>query len=120
MPRILSRIIWIPSCIAVIAMVFMFARQPLAIPAPTEMTAFTSDDKVITVKHPGNWKAHSNSIHGNTTEVWFDPVRNATFAVTADLAGSLVADIAKSGNAQMSGLLDNVPGGSQVKEKMKS
>ena len=120
MPRTLCRVIWIPSCIAVFAMVVMFARQPLALPPPTEMTAFTSEDKVISVKHPGNWKAHSNSIHGNATEVWFEPIRNASFAVNADLAGSLMADIAKSGNNMASNLLGDMPGGTQIKEKMKS
>src|SRR5262249_35146084 len=120
MSQIMSRIIWVPSAVAVFVMVVLFARQPLAIPPPTEMTPFSSEDTVISLKHPGNWKPHSNSIHGNTTEVWFDPIRNASFAVNADLAGSLMADIAKSGNNMASNIAGDVPGGQQIVEKQKS
>jgi hypothetical protein len=120
MPRALCRIIWVPSTIVVFAMIFLFARQPLAIPPPAEMADFTTEDKVISLRHPGNWKEHANSIHGNYTEVWFEPVRNSEFNVKADLAGSLMADIAKSTSASGSAILDSMPGGSEIKEKQKS
>src|SRR5207237_292292 len=74
----------------------LFARQPLALPDPTGLTSFATDDKAIAIQHPGNWKPHNNSLHDVMSELWFVPAKNCELRVSTDLAGSLMADIVKS------------------------
>ena len=90
--RTLYRLVWIPSVVSILVMGFMFSKQPLDVPEPTEMLTYRTDDKMIVVKHPGNWKATTLSMHAVVTVVTFEPSRNIRIQFTADLAGSLLAD----------------------------
>ncbi len=118
--RVLSRIVWVPSLIAILVMTFLFARHPQAIAEPSQMVSFTTDDKTITVDHPSNWRAHSNSQHDVMTEVWFLPANNSELHVSTDFAGSLMGDIARSSNNMMDNLGSMLGNGQQIEVKKKS
>ena len=111
------RILWIPSSLAVVAMVIVFARQPLVLPPPEAMTGYTTEDKMLEMQHPSNWKPHSNAVAGAATDLWFIPVRNAKIYVKADLFGSLMGDIAKGPAVDLGGAEGNLPGAEAVQKK---
>ena len=116
MSATVARLLYIPSLIASVVLVIIFARKPLTVEDPAALASFSSEDKSITVSHPSNWRAKSNSIQGQMTEVWFDPARDAKFYVSADLAGSLMADISKG--PSLGGLGDvDLPGGGAVQSR---
>src|SRR5690348_5592111 len=94
--RILYRIMWVPSLLILAGMVVAFAMQPATFPTPDALTPYTTSDKSIAIEHPGNWKAHTLSMQGISSEVRFDPAPHVRFRVVADLAGSLLADIDRS------------------------
>lgn len=102
--RTLYRLLWIPSLLAIVGMTFVFATQPLALPIPAPMKRYTTGDKSLRIEHPGNWPAHATSSHGLETEVEFKPGQNARMTVSADLTGSLTADLMKSTDASLSSL----------------
>lgn len=112
MGAILCRVIYIPSAIALIALVVMFGRQPLEVPPIGEMTPFTTEDKMLTMQHPANWKPHSNAVAGSATELWFIPMRNAEINVKGDSAGSFMADATKGPSLD----LGNTPGGEALQK----
>ncbi len=121
--QIVYRAVWVPSLIAIIAMVVIFARAPLAIPAPAEMVTYSTDDKTIVFKHPANWKPHSMSMHAVQTEAWIEPARNVNFHINSDLQGSIMADFARAGNNMASnfGSITGTGGSeSSAEEKRKS
>jgi len=94
--RAAYRIVWILSALAIFGMTFVFASQPFALPPPGPITSYTTRDKSLSLKRPGNWKGHESSMNGIETQVRFDPVRNAHLILISDLKGSLIADIEKS------------------------
>ena len=122
--RNLYRAFWVPSLVVIIGMVVMFSQQPLDVPEPTEMKRYTTGDKSLSVLHPGNWKGLATSAHAIETELTFEPARNIRIVFSADLQGSLMADMAKTpalpgmgeGTSEGTGL----PGVEEIKVKQKS
>src|SRR5262249_25003733 len=115
------RAVWIPSLIAIIAMMVTFARAPMAIPAPAEMVTYTTDDKALVLQHPSNWKPHSMSLHAVQTEAWFEPAANVKIHINADETSSIIADISRASNNMMSNLGGiSGSGGSETESKRKS
>src|SRR5438067_289984 len=102
--RAFYRVVWILSALAIAGMTAVFASQPYALPIPGPTKTYTSGDKSLRLDHPGNWKVREFSSHGIETELRVEPARSAKFVVTADLQGSLMADIVKSGNNALSSL----------------
>src|SRR5690348_14642670 len=94
--RMLYRSIYVPSIAVLGGSIFMFGRQPTSVGTPGPMVAFTTGDKAITIKHPDNWRPKPMELHDVATSIKFEPGKNFYFNIKADLAGSLMADIAKS------------------------
>lgn len=94
-PQIRYRTIWIPSAIVFLALLLIFANQPLAVPIPGPLVRYTSSDKNISLMKPSNWKATSRSSQAVISEVTFVPAQNVNYKISADLSGSLMADLAK-------------------------
>ena len=98
--RLLYRLVWIPSAFACVGMAYVFIRQPKPFPKPASLTTYTSGDKSVALKRPGNWKASFANDHGVGRGIAFEPADNVRFVVASDLAGSLMADIMKSSDTQ--------------------
>ena len=109
--RLLYRLVWIPSALACVGMGYVFLRQPKPFPKPTLMTLYTSGDKSVALKRPGNWKAQYANDHGVGRGIAFEPADNVRFVVVSDLAGSLMADVMKSSDTQAEQLAGMMPGG---------
>ncbi|HZT41999.1 MAG TPA: hypothetical protein VFA07_07405 [Chthonomonadaceae bacterium] len=106
--RAVYRAIWVTSTIALIVLIVLFSRQTMAVPKPDKMATYVTDDKVVRVQHPSNWKGHAISANAVATTVWFQPAPTARFRVMVDLKGSLLADISKSSGGME--LPTNLPG----------
>src|SRR5690349_12742567 len=94
--RAVYRAIWIPSALILGGLTAVFARQPYMIAPPAPLTSFTTSDKTITIRRPGNWKARQTAAHSTLPQVKFLPSRSVSFVITSDRQGSLMADRAKS------------------------
>ncbi len=115
--RVLSRIVWIVSLLAILGMTFLFITQPPSMPKLDPMTAYVSADKSLALQYPGNWKPHEASSHAVAGSLFFDPNANTHFAVDTSLAGSLMGDVVKSSNASLGSLPGMPP---EVADKLKS
>lgn len=104
--RMVYRAIWVPCALTIMGLTAVFARQPYAIPIPGPFTSFTTSDKLIALQHPDNWKPRQTSAHSNLTRVKFTPSRTLYFSVSADLQGSLMADMARSSSTQSASITD--------------
>lgn len=102
--RIVYRVIWVSSLVMLCGAVFAFGRVPTSAPTPGPLIDFTTGDKALSIKHPDNWKPGTLELHDVATSIKFEPAKNFYFKVKADLAGSLMADIAKSTGAQLDSL----------------
>ncbi len=114
--RIVYRFIWVPSAVAIVAMAGYFGSRPLVLPDLAEMKRFTTGDQAIRILHPGNWKPYERGMHGVESELAFEPARSASLKIDIDLQGSLVADIARSADSQLTNLAGMVPGGPAIVE----
>ena len=119
--RILYRAIWIPSAIIFLFLTAAFARQPYTVQPPGKtMETYTTSDKTIQVSHPDNWKPLQTAAHDTVTKLKFEPSRFVRITIGTDLMGSLMGDISKSQNDQLSSL-NAMPGMPQQSvEKQKS
>lgn len=121
--RIFYRIVWIMALLSIIGMSCVFLIQPTKPPVVAPMIAYVSDDKSIALQYPGNWKPRTGSSQAVSSRIVFDPNSNTHFAVDTDLIGSLIGDMAKSSNAELSalqgmpGMPAAVGGGSSEKQK---
>jgi len=93
--RAVCRAIWIPSSVALVGLTIYFERAPAPYKAPSKLVSFTTDDKLLTVSHPSEWKPSVETQHGVMTAVRFRPSKDVLFKVESDLSTSLLMDIAK-------------------------
>jgi hypothetical protein len=98
--RVLYRAIWIPSALAIAGSVIVFVQQPFSAPKPGPMVEYKAADNSLIVKHPDNWEAEGSTSQAILTDVRFSPAKGVKFVASADLQGSLMADITKSGQTQ--------------------
>lgn len=101
MSRMVARLIWMASTLALIGTVISFAQHPYSLPSPGAMTTYTASDKSMVLSHPDNWKPQAFDLHSTTSRITFEPAKASWFEVNADLKGSLMADINRSTNAQL-------------------
>lgn len=102
--RLIYRIIWMPSALACVVLLMLFIVHPLADAAPGAMKEYTTSDKSLQVLHPENWEATETGAHGVSSGVKFVGGPLTLIRFSTDLAGSLVADIARANNSQMDSL----------------
>ena len=114
--RVLYRVVWIVSLLAILGMSCLFAMQPPSLPTIAPMTAYVSDDKSLALPYPGNWKPRESSAQAVSFHVAFDPNPYTHFAVDMDLAGSLMGDIARS-NTSMLASIPGMPAGAVEAQK---
>ena len=114
--RVLYRIVWIVSLLAILGMSILFITQPPSLPTLAPMVAYLSDDKSLALQYPGNWKPHEASSQAVASRLAFDPNAYTHFSVNSSLAGSLMGDVAKSNNAML-GSLPGMP--AAVADKLK-
>ena len=107
--RILYRVIWVPSLLAIFGMTIAFGRAPATVPQPGTLVQWESGDKSISIMRPENWRAQSMGASGTSMEVWFEPANYCYFGAKSDLAGSLMADIARA--PSMGGMEEGEEGG---------
>ncbi|MCW3053780.1 MAG: hypothetical protein JWN14_2950 [Chthonomonadales bacterium] len=117
--RALYRTVWIVSLLAIVGMSCWFLTKPPSLPVVAPMVAYVSEDKSLAFQYPGNWKPQTASSQAVSARVAFDPNSNTHFAVDTNLAGSLMGDIAKSGDAGLSALqgMPGMPAGAADKQK---
>ncbi len=112
----LYRAVWIPSALALVGAIFVFATQPASVAKPAPLQTYSTSDKAITLRCPGNWTPHETSLHAVLTELRFQPNETSQFSASADLQGSLMADIGRGG-----GGMEGLPGmGGTLPVKRKS
>lgn len=102
--RTLYRILWIPSAVILVLLTALFSRQTTAMPTVAPMQTYTTDDKSFTLSYPGNWKPHPFGANAVLSGVRFTPSDSVKVLVTADLTGSLFADMQKANNDTASSL----------------
>ncbi len=93
--RILYRVVWVPSLLAVIGMTIAFGKAPATVPQPGSLVQWEAGDKSIMIMRPDNWRPQSMGATGTSMEVWFEPANFCYFGAKSDLAGSLMADISR-------------------------
>src|SRR5687768_3971946 len=103
---IVGGIVFVAAMGAIGAMVM---RPPAPVPAPTAFTAYTSTDKVFGCQAPQGWETKSSGSGGMNSGALFKK-GDAKIDITADLAGSLMGDIAASTD-RMAGGVDTAGGG---------
>ncbi len=82
-----------------------------SVPAPKSFKSFETPDKSVAGVGPDGWtKKRSAGLGGTIGGVSFTR-GSAQISVTADLAGSLMGDMAAAANAQISNVSDILPGG---------
>src|SRR5436190_2236021 len=118
--RIVYRLIYITSALAILGMTVGFSVLPAALPLPSAMKHYVSGDRSIGIKHPGNWKTHERASHAVETELEYKPAQHARFTVNVDLQGSLMADIMKSTSAENSHIAGMIPGGEAFTDAKKT
>lgn len=106
--QVIYRLIWVPSAIALLASLTFLAGRPIATAAPGPLTTYTASDKSMRVQYPGNWEVHQLGSSGVDSGVRFAGGAYTAIRFSTDLAGSLMADIDRSGSSGMLGML---PGG---------
>jgi hypothetical protein len=109
--RLIYRMIWMPSAIALIVTFVFFLGHMATAAAPAAMTTYTMSDKSMQMQHPSNWKANESSQNGVGDSVRFVVDEYSGIRFNTDLIGSLMADIDKANNAQMSNLASLNPNG---------
>ena len=97
----LYRLVWIPSLVAILGMLAVFMGVSGKVPPPGPMKRYTTGDKFISIKHPGNWKAHELSANATFTTLRFEPVLGSRMVITSDLAGSLLSDMDRANSASL-------------------
>lgn len=112
--RVLYRVLWVPSLIALLGMTTLFAAQPETAPAAAAMKRYTNADRTLRIDHPGNWKARAQSSHAVENMIEFEPARFARMSIHEDLQGSLMVDILKSQDTQATSIAGMIPGGEAV------
>ena len=98
--------------VAALVAIFVFqASKPEPLKAPTAFAPFVASDKSFACESPVGWKSASAAEHAVTQGVLFKN-GSAKIDITADLAGSLMGDIAAAGNnmAGMGGMVPGMPG----------
>lgn len=108
--RAIYRAIWIPSLLALLAMEGVYALQPYHLPPSGDLVTYTTSDGSISLLRPSNWKPYDTSRSGESASVRFAPVRTVRFSVATNLAGSLLADIAKGPGGAGASALNGLPG----------
>lgn len=106
--RVICKLIWIPSLVAIIAMIATFGQAKNAAPTAGPFVDYVTADKRITIKHPNNWKPQSRDSGATVSGVRFTPTDSVSFSVRGDLTGSLMADIARSPSSPTGG--EQIPG----------
>jgi len=117
--RALYRTVWIVSLLAIVGMSCWFLMKPPSLPVIAPMVAYVSEDKSLAFQYPGNWKPQPTSSQAVSARVAFDPNSTTHVEVDTSLAGSLMGDIAKSGDASLSALqgMPGMPAGVADKQK---
>ena len=85
-------------------MLLAFSNQPLSVPMPSKLVEYSSPDKSISLLKPENWKISSRSAQAVSSELSLAPAQNVTYKITSDLAGSLMADVARPMTSSGEGL----------------
>lgn len=100
----LVRAVWIPSAVGLLASIGYFAMQPFQLEAPAKPKEFVASDRSFSIQHPGNWKPKRSGAHAVEDSIRFEPAKQVVFEMQSDLKGSLMADIARSGDNMASTL----------------
>ena len=95
--RAFYRIVWVVSLLAILGMSLLFLLEPHAAPTAAAPLYYTTNDKWITLQHPGNWKPNEASGEGVETAVDFTPDAYTRLLVKVDLIGAILADLARPG-----------------------
>src|SRR5437868_7026020 len=106
--RALCRVVWIPSGLGIVGAVAAFAMKPYEPPKAEALTTYANGDKSLTVSYPTNWKPLTLDMAGTIVRVRFEPAKAVYFDATADLKGSLMADISKAGSGMASNIESEV------------
>ena len=95
MSRMVYRVVWVPSLLAIIGMTIAFGKAPAQVPQPGQLVQWEAGDKSFSISRPDNWRPQSMGAAGTSMEVWFEPANFVYFGAKSDLAGSLMADISR-------------------------
>ena len=106
--RTICRIIWIPSLVALVALLGLNIKAPSAASAPKPLKPFVSEDKVIALHVPSNWKAKQSGVPGGSSVVKISPGGGVVFNITGDIVGSIIADVDRATSAAMAGVPEGV------------
>ena len=90
--------------------VFWKLSNPERVSAPTAFTVFKAGDQSFQCEYPQGWQTAAAEAGAIASGALFQKA-SAKIDITADLAGSLMGDIARSSNQSMAGLADMIPGG---------
>jgi hypothetical protein len=97
--RLMYRLIYIPCLIGVAALIGLFghlARSQGAVKA-AGMTTYVAEDKSFSIGYPRTWGASASTMNGTGVRAHLRQSEHAEVIVTSDLAGSILADMSRSG-----------------------
>ncbi|MDX1934159.1 MAG: hypothetical protein SFU56_16280 [Capsulimonadales bacterium] len=87
---------------------------PEPIPAPKAFQDFVSPDRTFAGKGPDGWKKSEAGVQGGMQSSVVFEQGTAQVSLTADLQGSLMADIGRANNAQVENVAGMLPEGMQA------
>lgn len=112
--RIVYRLIYILSALAIAGMTAGFSLLPPTLATPGPMKQAFSGDRSIGITHPDNWKPQEQTSQAVETKIEFTPALHARFAVTVDLQGSLLTEMLKSNDTENRQIAGMIPGGGEL------
>jgi hypothetical protein len=107
--RILPIVLGVLGVAALAGILYLKAGKQQMVPAPTSFVKYSAADKSFACQAPAEWQSAGMASHGVAGGALFKK-GPAKIDITADLAGSLMGDVATSQNAAAAGLAEVAPG----------
>lgn len=96
--RLVYRLVYVPSLIALVGLVAAFAHPTHSHSAPVGMKTYEAADHAFSIARPADWHTLSSNQNGTGSKVRIQRDANSEVVVTCDLSGSLMLDLSRNGN----------------------
>ena len=106
--RLVYRLIYLPCLLGLAALIGLFGHPTRSQGAvkTADMTTYVAADKSFSIGYPHTWGASASTLNGTGVRAHLRQSEQAEVIVTCDLAGSILADMSRTG----SNLAASLPG----------
>ena len=73
MSRMVYRVVWVPSLIAIIGMTIAFGKAPATAPTPGKLIQWEAGDKSFSIMRPDNWRPQAMGAAGTLWKYGLSP-----------------------------------------------